>query len=93
MLSRLEMMVLMGTELPLQAIRQQIAMGIDIMIHLERGRDHKRKVVEIAELIGVSNGEIQWNLLYQYQGDLKRVGDLKGTLKWERCFGEVPKDV
>lgn len=83
MLSRLEMMVLMGTELPLQAIRQQIAMGIDIMIHLERGRDHKRRVVEIAELVDVRDGEIQLNSLYQYQNGLEKIGDLMGTSKWE----------
>lgn len=78
MLSRLEMMVLMGNELPLQAIRQQISMGIDIMIHLERGRDHKRRVVEIAEVVEVRDGEILLNPLYQYQeGLLKKVGTLK----------------
>ena len=74
MLSRLEMMVLMGMELPLMAIRQQIAMGIDIMIHLERGRDHKRRVVEIAQITGVKNGEIEVNPLYQYRDGLIRVG-------------------
>ena len=79
MLSRLEMMVLMGNELPLQAIRKQIAMGIDIMIHLERDRTHKRKVMEIAEVIGVKEGEIQLNPLYQYEeGSLHRVGVLQG---------------
>lgn len=84
MLSRLEMMVLMGTELPLRAIRQQIAMGIDIMIHLERGRDHKRRVVEVSELLGLHEGEFQLHSLYQYQdGSLQKVGDLKETLKWE----------
>lgn len=76
MLSRLEMMVLMGNELPLQAIRQQIAMGIDIMIHLERGRDHKRRVVEISEVVEVKDGEIQLNPLYQYQDGLQKVGML-----------------
>lgn len=84
MLSRLEMMVLMGTKLPLLAIRQQIAMGIDIMIHLERGRDHKRRVVEVSELLGLHEGEFQLNPLYLYQeGNLQKVGDLKETLKWE----------
>ena len=76
MLSRLEMMVLMGNELPLQAIRQQIAMGIDIMIHLERGRDHKRRVVEISEVVEVKDGEIQLNPLYQYQDGLQKIGKL-----------------
>ena len=84
MLSRLEMMVLMGTELPLRAIRQQIAMGIDIMIHLERGRDYKRRVVEVSELLGLHEGEFQLHSLYRYQdGSLKKVGDLKETLKWD----------
>lgn len=76
MLSRLEMMVLMGTQLPLLAIRQQIAMGIDIMIHLERGRDHKRRVVEIAQVINVRDGEIQINPIYQYENGLQKVGEL-----------------
>lgn len=76
MLSRLEMMVLMGTQLPLLAIRQQIAMGIDIMIHLERGRDHKRRVVEIAQVINVKDGEIQINPIYQYENGLQKVGEL-----------------
>lgn len=76
MLSRLEMMVLMGTQLPLLAIRQQIAMGIDIMIHLERGRDHRRRVVEIAQVINVKDGEIQINPIYQYENGLQKVGEL-----------------
>lgn len=86
MLSRLEMMVLMGTQLPLEAIRQQITMGIDIMVHLERGRDHKRRVVEIAELEGMERGEIKLNVLYQYEADqkgMKKVGSLKNRQKWE----------
>lgn len=76
MLGRLEMMVLMGTQIPLLAIRQQIVMGIDIMIHLERGRDYKRRVVEIAEVVGVEDGEIQMNPLYQYNNGLEKVGEL-----------------
>ena len=84
MLSRLEMMALMGTDLPLLAIRQQIAMGIDIMIHLERGKDHKRRVVEVSELLGLQEGEFQINPLYRYKdGKLQKVGDLREVLKWE----------
>lgn len=78
MLSRLEMMVLMGTELPLVAIRQQIAMGIDIMIHLERGRDNQRRIVEIAEITGIRDGEFQINLLYKEKNGLQKVGELNG---------------
>lgn len=89
MLSRLEMMVLMGTELPLQAIRQQIAMGIDIMIHLERGKDRKRRVVEIAEIGGLENGEIQLNPLYQYDQRWNKVGDLIEKRKWQGLLEEV----
>ena len=77
MLGRLEMMVLMGTELPLLAIRQQIATGIDIMIHLERGRDHKRRVIEIAEITGICNGEFQLNPIFQDKDGLKKVGQLQ----------------
>ena len=89
MLSRLEMMVLMGTELPLSAIRQQIAMGIDILIHLERGADKKRRVVEITELVGIEKGEIQINPLYRYADGLKKVGSLKQMQKWRNVEGEV----
>lgn len=82
MLSRLEMMVLMGNNLPLQAIRKQIAMGINIMIHLEKGKDKKRRVVEIAEILGVENEEIQRNTLYRYEkGKLKRIGKLQSVEK------------
>ena len=51
-LSRLEMMVLMGMDLPLAAIRQQIASGIDIIVHLGRLRDKSRRVLEIAVMDG-----------------------------------------
>ena len=83
MLGRLEMMVLMSTDLPLPVIRQQISMGIDIMIHLERGRDRKRRVIEIVELDGMENGEIKRNVLYQYKGTLQKIGELKQTDKLE----------
>jgi len=93
MLSRLEMMVLMGTELPLQAIRQQIAMGIDIMIHLERGKDRKRRVVEITEIAGLEQGEIRLNPLYLYDEGWKKVGDLIGKLKWQVRPEEVEDEL
>ena len=89
MLSRLEMMVLMGTELPLQAIRQQIAMGIDIMIHLERGKDKKRRVVEITEIAGLEQGQIRLNPLYLYDNGWKKVGDLIERQKWQVRSEEV----
>ena len=59
MLSRLETMTLMGVDLPLEAIRRQIASGVDILIHLGRMRDKSRKVLEITEICGFENHEIK----------------------------------
>lgn len=67
MLARLESMVLMGLELPLAAIRQQIASGIDIMIHLGRLRDRSRRVLEITEILGFENNEIKLNTLFEFE--------------------------
>ncbi len=64
MLSRLETMVRMGMDLPLPAIRSQIASGIDIFVHLGRLRDGSRRVLGIAELTGISDGEIQLRELF-----------------------------
>ena len=77
MLNRLETMVLMGMELPLTAVRQQIASGIDVLIHLERGRDQKRRIVEISEVLGVKNGVIRLQKLYTYEDGLKKCGELQ----------------
>lgn len=85
MLSRLETMVLQGAEgLPLQAIRQQMASAIDIIVHLSRLRDKSRKTMEITEVIGYENDEIILNPLYVFEEDesstLERVsGSLKRT--------------
>lgn len=78
MLSRLETMVLMGMELPLEAIRRQIASGIDLLIHLGRLRDRSRKVLEVVEVLGFDQGEIQLNPLYQWEEEkgLVQTGDL-----------------
>ena len=67
MLSRLETMTLMGVDLPLEAIRRQIASGVDILVHLGRLRDKSRKVLEIAEVCGFENSEIITRNLYQWQ--------------------------
>ena len=70
MLSRLETMVLQGAEgLPLEAIRQQIASALDIIIHLSRLRDKSRKTMEITEVCGYENGEIILNPLYVFEED------------------------
>lgn len=77
MLRRMETMVLQGAELPLSSIRNMIASAIEIMVHLGRSKDHKRRVMEISEVIGVENGEIQLKKLYQYDGEvLEKLSDL-----------------
>ena len=70
MLSRLETMVLQGSAgLPLEAIRQQIASAVDIIIHLSRLRDKSRKTMEICEVVGYENGKIVLNPLYKFEED------------------------
>lgn len=85
MLSRLETMVLQGAPgLPLEAIRQQIASAVDIIIHLSRLRDKSRKTMEITEVLGYENGQIILNPLYVFVEDenstlTKVSGSLKRT--------------
>lgn len=67
MLMRLETMVLMGMELPLSAVRRQIASGVDIIVQLGRLRDKSRKVLEIVEITGYEDGEIVTRPLHQFQ--------------------------
>ena len=77
MIARLETMVLMaGMELPVSAIRQQIASGIDLFVHLGRLQDGSRKVLEIAEVTGFENGEVMLQTLYEYVG--------KEGMLWEK---------
>ncbi|MCQ2465020.1 MAG: CpaF family protein [Oscillospiraceae bacterium] len=75
MMSRLETMVLSGSELPLTAVRNQIASAIDIVVHLSRMRDHTRKVTEISEITGVADGEIVINPLYLFEEDRESTED------------------
>lgn len=93
MLSRLETMALCAAELPLAAIRSQIAGALDLMIHLGRLRDHSRHVLSITEVGDCINGEIQLNELFSFQeqkasgrrgrveGTLVRTGELKNKAK------------
>ncbi|MDR1764668.1 MAG: CpaF family protein [Lachnospiraceae bacterium] len=67
MLARLETMVLTGANLPLPAIRSQIASALDVMVHLGRLRDRSRKVLEIVEVGGYRDGEIQTYPLYRFE--------------------------
>lgn len=91
MLARLETMVLMGMDLPVPAIRGQIAHGLDLFVHLSRFRDHSRKVTEIQEVDGIKDGMIRLHPLYRFretgekdgiiQGDWEKTGTLKKTEK------------
>lgn len=67
MLARLENMVLMGMDIPLMAVRQQISSAIDIIVHLGRLRDRTRKVLEIAEVAGCEDGRIRLNSLFRFE--------------------------
>ena len=101
MLNRLQTMILMELEIPLVAVKQQIASGIDIMVHLGRIRDKTRKVLEIVELDGLDNGEIKLHTLYRFEesgvdpagcvkGKLVKKGKLKHAYKMEAAGFTVP---
>lgn len=83
MLSRLETMVLQNTEgLPLEAVRQQIASAVDIIIHLSRLRDRSRKTMEITEVAGYENGQIVLNPLYVFEEDERSTPEkVSGSLR------------
>lgn len=97
MLSRLETMVLMGIELPVSAVRRQIASGLDILVHLGRMRDKSRKVLEIVEITGYryETEEILTHTLFAYEegrhpgeklaGSLVKKGELQQRKKLERA--------
>ncbi len=96
MLKRLETMALMAENLPFAAIQSQIASAIDIVIHLGRLRDKTRRVLQISEVTGVLNGEIQVNPIYEFRekgvledgtisGELAKVGDLINVTKLKQA--------
>lgn len=78
MLSRLETMVLMGMDIPLQAVQRQIASAIDIIVHLGRLRDKSRKVLQIVEVLGYENEEIQLQTLYEFREQKEVDGRIQG---------------
>lgn len=91
MLTRLETMVLMGADMPVLAIRQQIASAVDIIIQLGRLRDKSRRCLEICEVIGFEGGEFVVNKLFEFRergledgrivGTLEKINDLHNTAK------------
>lgn len=81
MLSRLETLVLMGMEIPVEAIRQQISSAIDIVVHLGRLRDRSRRVLEICEVGGVEQGKVTLFPLYEFVEQGERAGRVIGSLE------------
>ena len=80
MLNRLETMMMMGIDLPLQAIQRQISSALDIIIHLGRLRDKTRKVLQIEEVLSCSDGKIKTNTLYEFQEEGTENEKIKGSL-------------
>ncbi|MBQ4059676.1 MAG: CpaF family protein [Lachnospiraceae bacterium] len=81
MLLRLQTMVMMANDMPVLAIRQQLAAALDIIIHIGRLRDGSRKVLEICEVVGMENGEIITNSLYQFKEYSEKDGKVIGLLE------------
>ncbi|MCL2424922.1 MAG: CpaF family protein [Oscillospiraceae bacterium] len=95
-LSRLETMVLQGADgLPLEAIRQQIASAVDIIIHLSRLRDKSRRTMEIVEILGydVERGVIKTNTLYEFRESDESTSDkvIGSLVRTENAMGNAFK--
>lgn len=80
MLHRLETMMMMGIDLPLNAIQRQIASALDIIIHLGRLRDRSRHVLQIEEVLGYREGRIQTKTLYEFKEEGVKDEKIKGCL-------------
>ncbi|HIW83572.1 MAG TPA: CpaF family protein [Candidatus Dorea gallistercoris] len=91
MLSRLETMVLMGMDLPLAAIRRQIASGLDIIVHLGRLRDKSRKLLEVSEITAYREGEIELSPLYRYEETGEKDGKIQGIWKKDHGLAHTEK--
>ena len=81
MLTRIETMIMMGMDIPLQAIKNQVASAIDIIVHLGRLRDKTRKVLNIEEVKGMENGEIILNPLFEFVEYGEQDGKIQGVLE------------
>lgn len=81
-LSRLETMVLMGMDIPEEAVQRQIAAGIDVIVHIGRLRDRSRKVLEICEISGYEDRAIQLKPIYRFCEEGESEGKIKGELKY-----------
>ena len=81
MLLRLQTMVMMAYDMPVLAIRQQIAAAIDIMVHIGRLRDGSRKILEICEVLGMEDGEIMTQPLFRFRETGETEGQVEGVLE------------
>ena len=84
-----ETMVLMGMSLPLEAVRRQIASGIDLMVHLGRQKDKSRKVLEITEVLGYENGEVKLQTLFQWDKDIRGLRKINALYHKEKMENVV----
>ncbi len=94
MLSRLETMALMGRELPLAAVRSQIASALDLTVHLGRLPDGRRCVLSVDEILGMEGGEIRIESIFRYERETGLVftgRQPENTQKWEEVFGALPR--
>lgn len=91
MLERLENMISMGSEIPLPAIRRQIASGVDIIVQLGRLRDGSRRVTEIIEILGCKDDEILYSTLYRFSETGEIEGRIQGTLQRKEELHHVEK--
>ena len=80
MAARLETMILMGMDMPVSAIRQQLSSAIDIIVHLGRLRDKTRRVLQIVEIKGINKGEIEFNTLFEFKETGEKEGRITGSL-------------
>lgn len=81
MIGRLETMVLVGMDIPLEAVRSQIVAAIDIMLHVGRLRDGSRKLLEVAEVVDYRQGEIILSSLYKFEEEENQNEEVRGIMK------------
>jgi pilus assembly protein CpaF len=91
MLSRLESLVLLGADIPLLAIRKQIASAIDIIVHLGRMRDRSRRLLQITEVLDCRNGEITLNPIYTFEEAGEENGRVRGKLVLQNELNNTEK--
>lgn len=91
MLARLETMVLMGMEIPLEAIQRQIASALEIIVHLGRLPDKSRKVLEISEVLDYADGQILLKTLYRFREEGRDHEKILGRLVKENSLTQCEK--